>query len=50
MSRSMTGMKSPAHFQHVAEAGGGDQAGARALALQQRVGADGCAVHDGGHG
>jgi hypothetical protein len=37
-----------AHLQHVAEAMGGDDADARALALQQRVGADRGAVHDGG--
>jgi uncharacterized membrane-anchored protein len=37
-----------AHLQHVAEAGGGDQAGARTFVLQQRIGADGGAVHDSG--
>lgn len=36
-----------AHFQHVAEARRGDERGARALALQKRVGADGRAVDDG---
>ena len=36
-----------AHLQHVAEAAGGDQPGAGALALQQRIGADGGAMHDG---
>jgi hypothetical protein len=36
-----------AHLQHVAKAARGDDAGARHLALQQRVGAHGGAVHDG---
>jgi hypothetical protein len=36
-----------AHFQHVAQALGGDDADPRALALQQRVGARGGAVHHG---
>ncbi len=36
-----------AHLQHVAEARGHDHAGFRALALEQRVGADRRAVHDG---
>jgi len=35
-----------AHLQHVAKAFGGDDAGLRALALQQGIGADGRAVHD----
>jgi len=49
MSRSTTGMKppvAPAHFQHVAKAGRRDQADAPALALQQRIGADGGTVDD----
>ena len=56
-SRSAIGTKSPhrpqvrrpvaaAHLQHVAKAARGDDADARALALQQRVGADRGAVHD----
>ena len=36
----------PAHLQHVAEAARGDDADLRAAPLQQRVGADGGAVHD----
>ena len=47
----------PAHFQHVAKARGGDEAGHCAGALDQRVGADRGAVHHrrdraeiGGHG
>src|SRR6218665_2162692 len=39
-----------AHLQHVAETARGDDAGARHFALQQRVGADRGAVHDGGDG
>ena len=38
------GPVAPAHLQHVAEAARGDQPGARGLALEQRVGADGGAV------
>jgi hypothetical protein len=37
----------PAHLQHVAEAARRDDADLRATPLQQRVGADGRAVHDG---
>ena len=39
----------PAHFQCVAEATRRDDADLRTAALQQRVGADGRAVHDGIH-
>ena len=35
-----------AHLEHVGEAVGGDDAGARTAAFEQRVGADGRAVHD----
>src|SRR4029077_1358262 len=38
----------PPHFQHVAEAAGGDDAYFRTAALEQGVGADGGAVHDRG--
>ncbi len=41
------GAVAAAHFQHVAEAGRGDDADARALALQQRIGADRGAMDDG---
>jgi hypothetical protein len=37
----------PAHFQNIAEPGRGDQANTRTLAFEQRIGADGRAVHDG---
>ena len=37
----------PAELQRVAEPAGGDQSALRALALQDRVGGDGGAVHDG---
>ncbi len=36
-----------AHFQHVAEALGGDQPDARNLPFEQRIGADRRAMHDG---
>ena len=40
----------PAHLQHIAETARRDDAGSRHLALQQRVGTDCGAVHDGGDG
>ncbi len=39
----------PADLDHVEEAAGGDEADARALALQHRVGGDGGAVHEAGN-
>ncbi|MDQ1078997.1 hypothetical protein QE401_001523 [Pseudoroseomonas cervicalis] len=59
ISRSTTGRKiapeapgveavAAAHLQHVTEAARGDQPDLRALALQQRIGADGGAMHHGG--
>jgi hypothetical protein len=44
------GAVAAAHLQHVAETARGDDAGARHLAFEQRVGADRGAVHDGGDG
>ena len=40
----------PAHLQHVAKPGGGDQPAGGALAFEQGVGRDGRPVHDRGHG
>ena len=39
-----------AHLQHVAEAAGGDDADLGTAALEQRIGADGGAVHDRAYG
>jgi hypothetical protein len=43
------GAVAAAHLQHVAETARGDDAGACHLAFEQRIGADGGAVHDGGN-